>query len=543
MLAQLKDISLSFPDKSVLDEVSLTVYPRDRLALVGENGSGKTSLFRLLTGHLRPDAGEVSVARGLRIGHLEQDFANFEGEGHTCLEVALEPFAHLIRLEQRIDSLGVELAKQGTQESTDKLLSELGEAQQRFEAAGGYGFRARTGAALSGLGLPETYWEREVNELSSGGKMRLALARALLGEQDLLLLDEPTNHLDVPARVWLEEHLAGIRAAYMVASHDRYFLDRVATKVAHLDRGKLALYPGNYTAFRDQQHEQTRADWSRYEKAQKKIRKLQKQAQTYQGWSNKAEGEKRGAADKGFIGHKAAKLMKRSVIARRRLDETTEEAREDKPFERKPVKIDFHHSGARHLLSAKGLAVGYEPGRPLAKDVSLELAAGDRLAIQGPNGCGKTTLLRTLLEEVEPLGGDVSLSPAARVGYFDQEGHRLPHASTALEAVLSTGRDETLCRTVMGRMAVRRETVNKPIVKLSAGERAKILLATLILDEHNLLALDEPTNHLDMETQDVLLDALLDFSGGILFISHDRHFAQSLATETLYLQREEVSHR
>lgn len=540
MLAQLKDISLSFPDKSVLDGVSLTVYPKDRLALVGENGSGKTTLFRILTEHLEPDAGDVAFARGLRIGHLVQDFADLDREGHTCLEVALEPFAPLIRLEQRIDGLGAELATQRTQESMDKLLSELGEAQQSLEAAGGYGFRARTEAALSGLGLPKSYWERDVNELSSGQKMRLALARILLDEHDLLLLDEPTNHLDVPARVWLEDHLAGLRAAYVVASHDRRFLDRVATKVAHLDRGKLTLYPGNYTAFRDQQREQAEAGWSRYEKAQKKIRKLQKQAQNYQGWSNKAEAEKRGAADKGFIGHKAAKLMKRSVVARRRLEETALEAKEDKPFERKPVKIDFHHSGARHLLSAKGLAVGYDPGRPLAQNISLDLAAGDRLAVQGPNGCGKTALLRTLLKEVPPLGGDVRLHPAARVGYFDQEGHRLPRASTALEAVLSTGRDETLCRTVLGRMTVHGETVDKPVEKLSAGERAKILLATLILDEHNLLALDEPTNHLDIETQDVLLEALLDFPGGILFISHDRHFAQSLATKTLYLQREEA---
>jgi ATP-binding cassette subfamily F protein 3 len=541
MLLQLKDVSLSFPDKSVLDSISLTVYPRDRLALVGENGSGKTSLFRILTGHLRPDAGDVSFARGLRIGHLEQDFADLDRGGRTCLEVALEPFAPLIRLEQRIDHLGAELARQGTQESMDKILSELGEAQQSFEAAGGYGFRARTEAALGGLGLPEPYWGRGVNELSSGEKMRLALARVLLGEHDLLLLDEPTNHLDVLARVWLEEHLAGLHAAYVVASHDRRFLDRVATKVAHLDRGKIALYPGNYTAFRDQRREQTEADWSCYEKAQKKIRKLQRQAQTYQGWSTKAEAEKRGAADKGFMGHKAAKLMKRSVVARRRLEEAAEEAREEKPFERKPIKIDFHHSGARHLLSAKGLAVGYESDRPLAKGISLDLAAGDRLVIQGPNGCGKTTLLRTLLQQIPPLRGGVKHSPAARVGYFDQEGRRLPRSYTALEAVLSTGRDETLCRTVMGRMAVRRETVNKPVKKLSAGERAKVLLATLILDEHNLLALDEPTNHLDIETQDVLLDALLDFPGGILFISHDRHFAQSLATETLYLQREKVS--
>ena len=213
MLAQLNEISLLFPDKSVLDDVSLTVYARDRLALVGENGSGKTSLLRILTGHLQPNAGDISLARGLRIGHLEQDFAELDREERSCLEVALEPFARLIRLEQRIDHLGAELAEQRTQESTEKLLSELGEAQQSFEAAGGYGFRARTEAALSGLGLPESCWERDVNELSSGEKMRLALARVLLEEHDLLLLDEPTNHLDVPARVWLEEHLAGLRAA------------------------------------------------------------------------------------------------------------------------------------------------------------------------------------------------------------------------------------------------------------------------------------------------------------------------------------------
>ena len=374
-------------------------------------------------------------------------------------------------------------------------------------------------------------------ELSSGEKMRLALARLLVGEHDLFLLDEPTNHLDVPAREWLEERLAGLRAAYVVASHDRRLLDRVATKVAHLDRGKLALYPGNYTAFGRQRREQLEADRGRYEKARKKVDKLRRQAQTLRGWSHKAEGEKRGAADKGFVGHKAAKLMKRSVTAQRRLEEAAEEAREDKPFERKPLKIEFHHSAARRLLSAEGLAVGYEPRRPLAQGISLDLAAGDRLAVTGPNGCGKTALLRTLMGEVPPLAGEARLSPAARVGYFDQEGRRLPAASTALEAALSTGCDETLCRTVMGRMAVRGETARKPVGKLSAGERAKALLAALMLGGRNLLVLDEPTNHLDIETQDVLLQALKGFPGGIIFVSHDRHFAGSLATGSLPLRR------
>lgn len=544
MLTQLKNISLSFPDKkSVLDGVSLTVYPGDRIALVGRNGSGKTSLFRVLTGVLQPDAGEVSVARGTKIGHLEQDLAGLEEEDRGCLEVALEPFEDLLRLEMHIERLGAELAEQTDEREIEHLLAELGTAQQDLESAGGYSFRVRTAATLTGLGLPESRWERSVRELSSGEKMRLALARLLLGEHDLLLLDEPTNHLDVPAREWLEERLAGLRTTYVVVSHDRRFLDRVAAKVAHLDRGKLTLHPGNYTTFRDRQREQTEADWSRYEKAQKKVRKLQQQAQKYRRWANRAEGQKRGAADKGFMGHKAAKLMKRSLVARRRLEEAAEQAKEDKPFEHKPVKIDFHHSKARDPLSTDGLAVGYEPGRPLARNISLDLAAGECLAIQGPNGCGKTALLRTLLKEIPPLAGDVRLSTATEVGYFDQEGRRLPRASTALEAVLSTGRDETLCRTVMGRLGVRRQTVNKPVGKLSAGERAKVLLATLILGKHNLLALDEPTNHLDIETQDVLLDALIGFPGNILLVSHDRHFAESLATETLALGGEGVGYR
>jgi ATP-binding cassette subfamily F protein 3 len=534
LLAQLKDISLSFPDKTVLKSVSLTIYPDDRIVLFGENGSGKTSLFRILTGRLRPNSGTVSLARGLRIGYLEQDFSALEGNV-TCFEVALEPFERLIQLEQRIAHLSEELGGENDGEETERLLAELGEAQQRFESAGGYGFRARTGSTLTGLGLPEPYWGRRVDELSAGERMRLALARMLLEDHDLILFDEPTNHLDIPAREWLEEHLAETNRAYVVASHDRRFLDAVGTKVAHLDRGDLRLYAGNYTAFREQRRQEIEAGWRRYEKGQKKIRKLKEQSKVYRGWSNAKEKEKHGAADKGFVGHRAAKLMKRSLLAQGRLEGEIERAKTDKPFEKDRVRIDFRSSKGRDLLLATDLAVGYAETGPLAEDVDIDLSAGDRLAIMGSNGCGKTALLRTLLGEIPALSGESRLAPSARVGYFDQDNRRLPHADTALEAALSTGREETLVRTVMGRMGVRRETVNKPTGKLSSGERAKVLLAKLILGGHNLLVFDEPTNHLDVETQDVLLDALRDFPGGVLFVSHDRYFIDNLATETLAL--------
>jgi ATP-binding cassette subfamily F protein 3 len=534
VLAHLRNVSLSFPDKKVLEDVSLTVYPGDRISLVGENGAGKTSIFRMLKGRLAPDSGEVSLARGVRIGYLEQDFAGMEEDPRrTCMEVALEPFGYLIELEKRIESLASKLVEAGESERTSELLAELGDAQQRFEVSGGYEFRARTQSTLTGLGLSETFWCRRVSELSAGQRVRLALARLLLEDHDLILFDEPTNHLDVPAREWLEGHLAGIDTAYVVASHDRRFLDAVSRKVAHLDRGKLTLYSGNYTVFRQQLRQAEEEGWRRYEKNRKLAKKLQRQAQDYQRWSDASEKKKRGAADKGFVGHKAAKVMKRSLVARRRMEEVVENARTEKPFEKDAVKIEFGSAKGRNLLRAEDLVVGYSKERPLTRELSFDLWSGDRLAVVGPNGCGKTALLRTVLGEVPPLRGDFRFAPSSKVGYFDQDIRLVPPDVTALEAVLGTGRDETLVRTVLGRMGVRRETVNKKVAKLSSGERAKVLLAELILGHNNLLVLDEPTNYLDIETQDVLLEALGDFPGGILFVSHDRYFVEELATDTL----------
>jgi ATP-binding cassette, subfamily F, member 3 len=534
VLAQLRNVSLSFPDKKVLQDVSLTIYPGDRISLVGENGAGKTSIFRMLKGILAPDTGEVSLSRGVRIGYLEQDFAGMgEDAKRTCMEVALEPFGSLIELERRIETLASELGGAGEGERTSELLADLGEAQHRFEVSGGYEFRSRTQSTLTGLGLSESYWGSSVSELSAGQRVRLALARLLLEDHDLILFDEPTNHLDVPAREWLEGHLAGMDTAYVVASHDRRFLDAVSRKIAHLDRGKLTLYSGDYTAFRQQLRQAEEEGWRKYEKSRKLAKKLQRQAQDYQRWSEAGEKEKRGAADKGFVSHKAAKVMKRSLVARRRMAEAIENARTEKPFEKDEVKIEFGSSRGRSLVRTEDLIVGYSRDRPLTRELSLDLWSGDRLAILGPNGCGKTALLRTVLGEIPPLRGDVRLSPSSKVGYFDQDNRLVPPDVTALEAVLATGHNETLVRTVMGRMGVRRETVYKSVAKLSSGERAKVLLATLILGDNNLLILDEPTNYLDIETQDVLLEALLDFPGGVLFVSHDRYFVEELATETM----------
>src|SRR5919107_6118490 len=379
VLAQLRNVSLSFPDKKVLQDVSLTIYPGDRISLVGENGAGKTSIFRLLKKRLEPDSGEVTFARGVRIGYLEQNLAGVdEDPNRTCLDAALEPFGPLIELEQVIKQLSFGLAEAGGDAAG--ILEELGEAQHRFEAFGGYEFRARTESTLAGLGLPAPLWGRRISELSAGQMVRLALARLLLEEHDLVLFDEPTNHLDVPAREWLEGHLAGMSAAYVVASHDRRFLDAVSSKVAHLDRGELTVYPGDYTAFRQQRDQADEEGWRKYEKNQKLAKKLQRQAQDYQRWSDAGEKKKRGAADKGFVSHKAAKLMKRSLTARKRMEEAAENASTEKPFEKDAVNIEFGSARGRSLVRAGNLIVGYSEERPLSGELSFEVSAGATLA-------------------------------------------------------------------------------------------------------------------------------------------------------------------
>ncbi|MGH2403939.1 MAG: ribosomal protection-like ABC-F family protein [bacterium] len=536
VLVQVHEVHLSFPDKVVLGGISLAIHPGEKMALVGENGAGKTCLFRIIQGRLIPDSGQVVAAAGIRIGYLEQTAIDAEpGVGsRTCLDTALESFADLLVSERRIEEITRALTD-ATVAEQPPLLEALGEAQHRFEEGGGYTYRSRAQATLSGVGLPASVWGAPVDRLSAGQKVRLALARLLLGEYDLLLLDEPTNHLDLEARVWLERSLAGLKSAYVVASHDRRFLDAAAARVAHLDRGAITLYSGNYTAFRVQSEQQRETARRIYEKRQRVVRRLQEQARSYRDWAAAKEKQKRGAHDKGYIGHRAAKLMKRSMVAQRRLETTIQRMQAEKPRGHDPVAIAFSASEGHQLLWARDLDVGFERGTPLAQGVTLNVRVGDRVAVRGPNGSGKTTVLRTFLGETPPLAGEVRLVPSTRVGYFDQETRQIPMTETALQAVAGTGGDETLVRTVMGRMRIRRDSVHKPVGALSAGERAKVLLTRLILGGHNLLILDEPTNYLDIETQDVLLEALKAFPGGLVFVSHDRHFIDTLATQVLDL--------
>lgn len=539
MLAQWHDIHLQFPDKYVLRGVSLTIHPGDRIGLVGENGSGKTCLFRILLGQMQPSTGAVYLARDVRIGYLTQhllDMANTYAK-RTCWDAACEPFAHLAALEQELESIVRALSGENVEsvrtDDAEALLARLGDLQQRFEIGGGYTYRVRVEETLRGLGLAPHLWEQPLTTLSAGQKVRLALARLLLGEHDVLLLDEPTNHLDIEAREWLQNHLRNIDTAYVVVSHDRVFLDAVIDKVAHLHDGLVKVYSGNYSEFRARLEVETTRAWEKYEQRRKLVRKLERQARKYETWSHRTEKKKQGTFDKGFVGKRAAKLMNRSIQARRRIEETIEKLQTEKPSKPTRVAMDFHASEGRFLVAVTDVAVGYDRSHPLAEGISFEVEAGDRIAIVGPNGSGKSTLLKTVLGHLAPLAGDVWRSETADIGYFDQDARGLPFEATALEAVKEAHPDDTLIRTVMARMRIVNDSVFKPVRRLSAGERAKVLLAKLMVGAHNLLVLDEPTNHLDLATQDVLLETLSEFPGAILFVSHDRHFVQELATDVI----------
>lgn len=537
MLAQWYDIHLNFQDKHVLNGVSLAIHPGDRIGLAGANGSGKTCLFRILLGQITPGAGDVHLAGGVRIGYLTQNLLDTEEDDPTgtCWEAATSPFAALVELERQIEHHSEALAHAGSDHGIEALLEKLGSAQEQFEQAGGYSYRTRVETTLHGLGIPTALWKRQIHTLSAGQKVRLALAKLLLAEYDILLLDEPTNHLDTDARHWLQEHLRKLEIAYIIVSHDRYFLDAVVDKVAHLHRGKLNTYAGNYSAFRRQRDEQAAHAWQSYERRQKLVRKLEVQARKYETWSNRTEKKKQGASDKGAVGRRAAKLMKRSIHARQRREETIERMQMERPEDETRVAIEFHASEARELLRLDDVVIGYDELQPVTDDISFTMRSGERIAVTGPNGCGKSTLIKTVLGYLPALSGEVWRSPALNIGYFDQDARGVPFNTTALEAVKSDHNDETLIRTVMARMRIVQDSVYKKVGQLSAGERAQVLLAQLIVGGHNLLVLDEPTNHLDIETQDALLEALCGFPGGILFVSHDGHFVDALATEVMRL--------
>lgn len=512
-MLDVQHLQKAFGTQIVLKDVSFQVGDSEKVGLLGRNGSGKTTILRIISGEVDPDSGTIVCSRGLSVGHMRQGLE--VAEGTSVYEEALQVFAHLIRLEREMAMLTNAISSLTDSEDRrrDEAVSKLAALQEEYELKGGYTFRSRTKAVLMGLGFGDDRFDQDVSTLSGGEKTRLNLAKLLLTEPDLLLLDEPTNHLDVASVEWLESFLAKYNKSVLLVSHDRYFLDRVVTKIVEIDDGVATVYPGNYTTYVRLKQEAYERQIKEWELQQKEIARRQEIIDRFMRY--------------GLNFHKKAK-SKAKLLARME--------RVEKPKEQESVhiRIDVDRSGDQVLL-AEGIEKSFG-GRAILKAVDLRLSRGERVALLGPNGCGKSTFLQILAGRIEPDRGHVKYGSGVKLSFYDQEARDLDLDNDVITCLV-TSVDMPLyeARDLLAGFLFRGDDVYKRVGDLSGGERSRLRLAIAVASKPNLVLLDEPTNHLDIASIEALETALEDYEGTLLFVSHDRYFADKLATRVIEL--------
>ena len=497
-------LAKSYGPQDVFWDVSLQIARGDKIALVGRNGTGKTTLLRIIAGLDTPTAGRVHRARKLRIGYLPQA-AELPGQ-RTLYQEMLTVFSDLQAQQAELRRLEQQMADPAQREGA---MQRYGEALQAFELAGGYRYESEIKMVLAGLGFPEEEQHQPLSILSGGQKTRALLAKLLLSQPDLLLLDEPTNHLDLAATQWLEEYLANWKGSLVVVAHDRYFLDKVVGRVWELAFGRLEDYAGNYSQYTTLRVERMERRLAEYQAQQKHIEKTEDFIRRYMAGQRTREAQGR----------------------QKRLDRLP---RLERPHEAKKISLSMKTDlrGGDLVLVSEDLAIGYQPGMPLFTSPDLCLRRGERAALLGPNGSGKTTFLKTIINQVSPLDGLVRMGQNVKFGYLAQAHDYLDKEKTILDEILES-HDLPLekARGFLGRFLFSGDDVFKPIGDLSGGERSRVALAKLTLEGANFLLLDEPTTHLDIASQEILEEVLTDFNGTILLVSHDRYLINALATQ------------
>ena len=511
MLFRLDDVYKSYAATEVLRAVTFQINPRERVGLVGRNGAGKTTIFRLVTRQEETDRGEVVLLRGLRIGLLEQQ-PTFEGE-LSVRDEALNVFTEIRAMEEEMTRLEHAMSD-AKGDALDEAMHSYSDLRHAYEFAGGFSYQARAEAVLAGLGFSDDELDKPAEQLSGGQKARLALARLLLSEPDVLLLDEPTNHLDVNAVEWLEDFLSEYKSAFMIISHDRFLLDRTASKIIEMDGGRATVYPGNYSAYTRQREERRLVQAREYEEQQELI-----------------------ARTEDFIRRNIAGQKTKQAKSRRKMLERIErvEAVRDERVG------DFRlHGVARtgdNVLAVADLSIGYGTDA-LASGISFLLRRSERLGIIGPNGSGKTTFLKTVLGELQSINGGLTWGANVNIEYFDQELSTLDLGSTVIEEISAVAPRATPgeLRSYLAKFLFTGDDILKPVAALSGGEQSRLALAKLIYSRANVLVMDEPTNHLDIPSREALEAALAQFPGTIITVSHDRYFLDKLATEILHFE-------
>jgi ATP-binding cassette subfamily F protein 3 len=501
-LASLSNIEKTFGDRVIFKDLKLQVDRGERLGLIGDNGAGKSTIFKMLTGKLTPDVGTVQVNKGAKVGHLMQD-PTFDPT-NTVMDEAELAFAELHTLAHRLRDLEHEMAEV-QDEALEKVLEKYQQVQHDFDLAGGYAWQHRLEATLLGVGLGRETWEQNVATLSGGQRSRLALAKILIAAPDLLLLDEPTNHLDLVAIEWLENYLLQYDGAAIIISHDRYLLDRLATRVAWLTQSQVNSYPGNYSAFEQQRELHELTQLRAYEKQQADIAKQDEYVRRFKAGQRARQAKGR------------EKRLNALLESDKMIDAVTKSAHIH-------VSIQTDQRAGDRVLQVRELSKGFD-NIPLWQDLKFEINRGERVGIIGPNGAGKTTLLKVLLGEEDANAGEIKWGANLNVGYYDQRLGDFDPENTVFEEVQDeTGAKDQEVRNVLGTLLFRGDDIYKPIRLLSGGERARVRLAELLLEKPNVMILDEPTNHLDIASCAALEKTLREFNGTIVCVSHDRYF-------------------
>ena len=515
IILQANKIERSFAGEVLFDNISLQVDERDRIALVGKNGAGKSTLLKILVGEEEPTYGEINKKRDLSLSYLAQD-SRFESS-NTIYDEMLHVFDDLRKNEKTLRQMELEMCEK-TGADLDKLMLDYDRLSEEFRQAGGFTYEADIRAILNGFKFDESMWQMKIEELSGGQNTRLALAKMLLEKPNLLVLDEPTNHLDIETIAWLENYLVNYSGALLIVSHDRYFLDKVATITLDLTKHSLDRYVGNYSSFVEQKEQKLLTEAKNYEKQQKEI-----------------------AALEDFVNRNLvrASTTKRAQSRRKQLEKME---RLDKPEAgTKSAHMTFHSDKASGnvVLTVEEAAVGYDD-QILSEPINLDIRKMNAVAIVGPNGIGKSTLIKSIVGQIPFIKGEARFGANVEVGYYDQTQSKLTPHNSVLDELWNDFKltPEVEIRNRLGAFLFSGDDVKKTVGMLSGGERARLLLAKLSMENNNFLILDEPTNHLDIDSKEVLENALIDFDGTLLFVSHDRYFINRVATQVLELSEE-----
>lgn len=510
MLIQLNNVTKNFVVNEIFSNVKMEINDKDRVAIVGRNGAGKSTLLKIISGELSSDSGERTVSKNTTIGYLSQEF--IVREDLSIYEEMITCFDEIISLEANLEKLSYELTPENI-ENDPGLLDRFDRLQNEVLTHKDYHYKSKIESVLYGLDFTKDVFDKKISTFSGGEKTRLSMAKLLLSEPDLLILDEPTNHLDMENVAWLENYLSSYNGAIVIVSHDRYFLDKVVNVVYNLEFGKLKKYVGNYSKFLKQYEEDYEKQLKEFTSQQKDIKRLEEFVQ------------------KNIARASTSKMAKSRQKVLDKMELIDNPKKDDKAAN---IEFNIKEQSGRDVLMIENLKVGYD-GKQVGNAYNFSVYKGDRIAIVGRNGIGKSTLIKTIAKKQNAIGGSVHYGSKVSLGYYDQKQAEFESSKTILNELWDEYplMKEAEVRTVLGRFLFRGDSVLKIVRDLSGGEKARLQLAKLMLEKNNLLVLDEPTNHLDITSKQVLEDALENYEGTIVFVSHDRYFINKIANKVL----------